>query len=187
VTTTPSLLEGLGLVPVVNATGATSRLGGNLLSPAARDAMLAAGQSYIPLDELQARASEAIAHATGAEAGCVASGAAACLFLAAAASMTGTDIAAMDRLPDTLGLRNEIVLHRAHRNPYDHALRRPVRGSWRSATSARPAVRGRGTGSLRLRSRTAPARSSTSPPDCRTARCSRWRRSSTSRTGTTCQ
>lgn len=122
-TTTSSLLEELGLVPVINATGATSRLGGNLLSAPAREAMLAAGQSYIPLDELQARASEAIARATGAEAGCVASGAAACLFLAVAASMTGTDVAAMDRLPDTRGLRNEIVVHRAHRNPYDHALR----------------------------------------------------------------
>jgi L-seryl-tRNA(Ser) seleniumtransferase len=116
-------LQRLGLTPVINANGAASRLGGNLLSPAAREAMLEAGQCYIPLNELQARASETIAGVTGAEAGCVASGAAACLFLATAACMAGDDIAAMDRLPDTAGLRNEIVMHRAHRNPYDHALR----------------------------------------------------------------
>src|SRR6185369_11495428 len=60
---------------------------------------------------------------TGAEAGCVASGADACLTLAAAACMTGDDRAAMDQLPDTTGLRNEIVVHRAHRMSFDHALR----------------------------------------------------------------
>jgi L-seryl-tRNA(Ser) seleniumtransferase len=116
-------LERLGLTPVINANGAASRLGGNLLCDAARDAMLEAGQCFIPLNELQARASETIARVTGAEAGCVASGAAACLFLSTAACMAGDDIAAMDRLPDAEGLRNEIVMHRAHRNPYDHALR----------------------------------------------------------------
>jgi L-seryl-tRNA(Ser) seleniumtransferase len=118
-----SVLERLGLKPVVNANGPASRLGGNLLSAAAQEAMIEAGQRFVPLQELQARASEAICRATGAEAGCVASGAAACLFLAAAACMVGDDIAAMDRLPDTSGLRNEIVMHRSHRNPYDHALR----------------------------------------------------------------
>lgn len=121
--TRPSVLERLGLTPVINANGAATRLGGNLLSAAAQEAMIAAGQSYVPLNELQARAGETIARVTRAEAGCVASGAAACLFLATAACMVGDDVAAMDRLPDTEGLRNEIVVQRAHRNPYDHALR----------------------------------------------------------------
>jgi L-seryl-tRNA(Ser) seleniumtransferase len=120
---TQSALERLGLRPVINANGPASRLGGNTLSRAAQEAMLEAGQRFVPLQELQARASETIARVTGAEAGCVASGAAACLFLAAAACMAGDDLAAMDRLPDTDGLRNEIVVHRAHRNPYDHVLR----------------------------------------------------------------
>jgi L-seryl-tRNA(Ser) seleniumtransferase len=37
--------------------------------------------------------------------------------------MAGMDLAAIDRLPDTSGMRNEVVLHRAHRNAYDHAVR----------------------------------------------------------------
>jgi D-glucosaminate-6-phosphate ammonia-lyase len=118
-----SVFERFGLTPVINANGAASRLGGNLLSAPAQEAMIAAGQCFVPLNELQARASETISSVTGADAGCVASGSAACLFLAAAACMAGTDVAAMDRLPNTDGLRNEIVMHRAHRNPYDHALR----------------------------------------------------------------
>jgi L-seryl-tRNA(Ser) seleniumtransferase len=117
------VMQRLGLTPVINANGAASRLGGNLMSPEAQEAMLAAGRCYVPLEELQARASETIARVTGAEAGCVASGAAACLCLATAACMAGDDLAAMDRLPSTDGLRSEIVMHRAHRNPYDHALR----------------------------------------------------------------
>ena len=117
------LLARLGLRPVINVGGSISRIGGTTLAPEVREAMTAAASSFIPLVELQAWASAAIAEATGAEAGCVASGAAACLFLASAASLARLDPAVMDRLPDTAGIPNEIVVHRAHRNPYDHALR----------------------------------------------------------------
>jgi L-seryl-tRNA(Ser) seleniumtransferase len=33
------------------------------------------------------------------------------------------DVAAMDRLPDTTGLKDEVVVQRGHRNAYDHAIR----------------------------------------------------------------
>jgi L-seryl-tRNA(Ser) seleniumtransferase len=33
------------------------------------------------------------------------------------------DVAAMDRLPDTSGLKDEVVVQRGHRNAYDHAIR----------------------------------------------------------------
>jgi D-glucosaminate-6-phosphate ammonia-lyase len=118
-----AILESLGLVPVINAAGFPTRLGGATLSHAVRAAMDAAAQNFIPVAEMQARASEIIAEVTGAEAGLVASGGAACLTLAAAACITGDDHAAIDRLPDTTGLRNEIAVHRAHRNPFDHAIR----------------------------------------------------------------
>jgi L-seryl-tRNA(Ser) seleniumtransferase len=117
------LLAAMGLRPVINAAGHPSRLGGTYLAPSVVAAMAAAARTFVPIAEMQARASDLIASLTGAEAGCVASGADACLTLAAAACMTGDDFAAMDRLPDTTGLRNEIVVHRAHRNPFDHALR----------------------------------------------------------------
>jgi L-seryl-tRNA(Ser) seleniumtransferase len=119
------LLAAMGLRPVINAAGYPSRLGGTYLAPPIVAAMAAAARTFVPIAEMQARASELIAALTGAEAGCVASGADACLALAAAACMTGDDFASMDRLPDTTGLRNEIVVHRAHRNAFDHALRLP--------------------------------------------------------------
>jgi D-glucosaminate-6-phosphate ammonia-lyase len=117
------VLADLGLRPVINVAGSLSRLGGTALAPEVIEAMAAASRSFLPLVELQAVASATIADATGAEAGCVASGSAACLFLAAAACIARLDPAVMDRLPDTTGIKNEIVVHRAHRNPYDHAIR----------------------------------------------------------------
>ena len=117
------LLAELGLRPVINLGGSISRLGGTALAPEVVAAMTAASQRFVPLVELQAAASAVIAEATGADAGCVASGAAACLFLAAAACLAGLDPAKMDRLPDTAEMPNEFVVHRAHRNPYDHSIR----------------------------------------------------------------
>ena len=116
-------LAAMGLRPVINAAGYPSRLGGTRLAPTVVAAMSAAARNFVPIAEMQALASEMVVALTGAEAGCVASGADACLTIAAAACIAGDDLAAMDRLPDTTGLRNEIVVHRAHRNPFDHALR----------------------------------------------------------------
>ncbi|MEX2648836.1 MAG: hypothetical protein WD673_07470 [Alphaproteobacteria bacterium] len=59
-------------------------------------------------------ASETIAEATGAEAGCVTGCAAAGISVAVAACMTGCDLAAIGRLPDATGLRRDIVMQRGH-------------------------------------------------------------------------
>lgn len=115
--------DDLGVRTVINAAGPLTRLGGNRVSGEVLAAMAEAAASNVRIDELQERAGEVIADATGAEAGYVVAGAAAGLTLAAAACVAGQDPAKMDRLPDTTGLRNEIVVQRGHRNAYDHALR----------------------------------------------------------------
>jgi L-seryl-tRNA(Ser) seleniumtransferase len=115
--------DGLGVRTVINAAGPLTRLGGNRVSGEALAAMAEAAASNVRIEELQERAGQVIAEATGAEAGYVVAGAAAGLTLAAAACVAGQDPAKMDRLPDTAGLKNEIVVQRGHRNAYDHALR----------------------------------------------------------------
>jgi L-seryl-tRNA(Ser) seleniumtransferase len=75
------------------------------------------------MDQLQDAASRVIAHMTGAEAGLVSSGAAAALTLGTAACLCGFDVGRMNRLPDTSGMPHEVVVHRSHRNDYDHAVR----------------------------------------------------------------
>jgi L-seryl-tRNA(Ser) seleniumtransferase len=115
--------EELGLPTVINASGTLTRLGGSRMAPETLAAMAEAAASFVPMDALQARAGEVIAEITGAEAGYVVSGAAAGLSLGIAACVAGMDVAAMDRLPDTTGLKNEVVVQRGHRNAYDHAIR----------------------------------------------------------------
>ncbi|MDQ2652843.1 MAG: aminotransferase class V-fold PLP-dependent enzyme [Chloroflexota bacterium] len=109
--------------PVINGVGPATRLGGSVMEPAVLEAMADAASHYVKIDELQDAASKVIAEITGAEAGYVTCGAAAGLALATAACMTGLDPEKMNRLPDTTGMRNEVIIHRAHRYDYDHALR----------------------------------------------------------------
>ncbi|HLZ32089.1 MAG TPA: aminotransferase class V-fold PLP-dependent enzyme [Chloroflexota bacterium] len=119
----PDIYKRLGVRPIINARGTHTRLGGTLIRPAVLDAMREAANAYVVLDELQDRASEAIARATGAEAGIVVGGAEAGLLIGTAAILAGTDPAKIAQLPVTDGMPNEAIMHRAHRNGYDHGVR----------------------------------------------------------------
>jgi len=119
----PSIYEELDVPTVINAASTKTRIGGSLIREGAVEAMTDAAGSFVRLSDMQARASELISEVTGAEAGYVASGAAACLTLSAAACIAGNDVGVMDQLPHTEEVPNEIVMPRAHRNGYDHALR----------------------------------------------------------------
>lgn len=115
--------EALGVRTVINAAGTLTRVGGSRMSPEVLAAMNEAAASYVHIDELQAAAGKVIAEITGAEAGYVTIGAAAALTLGTAAILAGFDAGKMDRLPDTAGMKNEVVVQRGHRNAYDHAIR----------------------------------------------------------------
>jgi L-seryl-tRNA(Ser) seleniumtransferase len=118
-----NVFERFGVHPIVNAKGTATRLSGGTMHPQAADAMREASQACVDMAELQAAASREISKATGAEAGYVASGASACLLLAAAACIARLDPGRMARLPDTRGMRNEVIMVRSQRNFYDHAIR----------------------------------------------------------------
>ena len=118
-----NVFEQLGVRTIINAKGPATRVSGAIMPAAAAAAMQDASQHCVNMVELQARASEIIAGITGAEAGYVTSGAAAGLLLGAAACLTGSDPSKINRLPDTSGMKNEIVVARSHRNFYDHAVR----------------------------------------------------------------
>ena len=117
------IYERLGVTKRVNGAGLLTRLGGSLMAPEVLDAMREAAGSFVDMAELQTRASAIIATHTGAEAGIVTTGAAAAMTLATAACLTRLDVARMERLPDTDGMPNELIMFRAHRTGYDHAIR----------------------------------------------------------------
>jgi L-seryl-tRNA(Ser) seleniumtransferase len=118
-----SIYERLGVRTIVNAQGPATRLSGGIMPPEVASAMVEASRHCVDIAELQAAASRIVAEATGAEAGLVTSGAAAGLLLGTAACVAGLDPAKMNRLPDTTGMKNEVVVARSQRNFYDHAVR----------------------------------------------------------------
>jgi len=118
-----SIYERLGVRTIINAQGPATRLSGGIMPPEVASAMVEASRHCVDIAELQAAASRIIAEATGAEAGLTTSGAAAGLLLGTAACVAGLDPAKMNRLPDTAGMKNEVVVARSQRNFYDHAVR----------------------------------------------------------------
>ncbi len=117
------IYEQLGVRKGINASGAGTRIGGSRMSDEVLAAMVAASRSYVRIEELQEAAGRVIAELTGAEAGYVSNGASGGLLLCAAACVAGLDPEKMDRLPDTAGMKDEVVVQRGHRNAYDHAIR----------------------------------------------------------------
>ena len=73
----PSLYDRIGVPRIINASGATTAVGGTLMVPEAMAAMAEASQSFVVIKDLNAKVGKAIAAATGAEAGYVTSGSAA--------------------------------------------------------------------------------------------------------------
>jgi L-seryl-tRNA(Ser) seleniumtransferase len=119
----PTVYEKLGVQTIINASGPATRLSGSIMPPEVAEAMKEASQYCVDIAQLQAGASQYIALVTGAEAGYVTSGAAAGLLLGTAACVTGLDPTKMNRLPDTRGMKNRVIMARSHRNFYDHAVR----------------------------------------------------------------
>ncbi len=119
----PGIYSRIGVRTIVNGRGATTSVGGTLMAPEVLAAMTEASRAFVVLDELNEAVGEKIAGITGAEAGYVTSGSAAGMVLAAAACIAGDDPARMRRLPDSEGMANEIVIHRAHRIDYDQMFR----------------------------------------------------------------
>jgi L-seryl-tRNA(Ser) seleniumtransferase len=119
----PSVYDEMGVPTVINGVGTKTRVGGTLMREEAANAMREAATAFARISDLQAHASGLIAEVTGAEAGYVTTGAAAGLTLAAAACIAGDDPGVMSALPHAEDVPHEIVMPRAQRNSYDHALR----------------------------------------------------------------
>src|SRR5947209_5204649 len=112
----------LGVRPFINARGTWTYLSGSLELPEVRAAKQEAARHFVDIFELQHAASKRLAELSGAEAGMVTSGAAGAMASATAACMAGTDPVKIWQLPDTTGLKGEVVLF-GGRSAFDSALR----------------------------------------------------------------
>ena len=107
-----------GVTPVINAGGTHTTHGGSMMRPEVREAMSLAAESFVDLVELKRATGRFVAEITGAEAGMICSGAAGGLVLATAAVMTGTDPEKIAQLPNSTGMKNEILMQRNNPSGY---------------------------------------------------------------------
>ena len=117
----------LGLRPVINVSGTMTSLGASIVVPEAVEAVSAILSEFVELGDLHRRVGAVIAELTGAEAGFITASCSAAISLAVAASMTGPDLAAIERLPDTTGLKNEVLIQSGHMVGYGAPVEQAIR------------------------------------------------------------
>ncbi len=113
----------LGVKPFINAAGTYTTLTASLMHPEVVQAIEFASKRFVRLQEVHDAVGKRIASLVGSEAAMVSAGAASALTLGTAACMTGSNREFILRLPDSTGMKNEVVVQKSHRYGYDRAVR----------------------------------------------------------------
>ncbi len=119
---TANIYSRIGVRPFINARGTWTYLSGSLELPEVRAAKQEAAKQFVDIFELQRAAGKRLAELSGAEFGMVTSGAAGAIASATAACMAGNDPEKIWQLPDTTGLKHEVIMF-GGRSAFDSAAR----------------------------------------------------------------
>lgn len=117
----------IGLRPVINVSGTMTSLGASIVVPEAIEAMTAILPQFVEINDLQRKASTIIARLTGGEAGFVTASCSAGISLAVAATITGPDLLAIEKLPDTSSPKNEVLVQMGHVVSYGAPVDQSIR------------------------------------------------------------
>jgi L-seryl-tRNA(Ser) seleniumtransferase len=117
-----NLYTRIGLRPLINARGTWTYLSGSLELPEVRAAKQQAAMHFVDMFELEQAVGKRLAELSGAEFGMITSGAAGAMAAATAACIAGADPAKVWQLPDTTGLKHEVVMF-GGRSAFDNAIR----------------------------------------------------------------
>ena len=117
-----NLYTEIGLRPLINGRGTWTYLTGSLELPSVREAAMEAANYFVDFFELQAAVGRRLAELSGAESGMITDGAAAAMASATAGCIAGTDPNRIWQLPDTTGLKGEVVML-GGRISFDSAIR----------------------------------------------------------------
>lgn len=112
----------LGVKTVINCRGTWTYLSGSLEFPEVRQAQVEAAQHFVNVLDLQRAVGRRLAELTGAESGIITSGAAGAMAASAAGCMAGSDDKYIWQLPDTTGLKHEVIMV-GGRSAFDSAIR----------------------------------------------------------------
>jgi L-seryl-tRNA(Ser) seleniumtransferase len=114
--------ESLGVQTFINARGTWTYLSASLELPEVKQAQLEAAKHYVDIIELQHAVGRRLAQLSGAESGMVTSGAAGAMASATAGCIAGTDPQKIWQLPDTTGMKDQVVMF-GGRIAFDSAIR----------------------------------------------------------------
>ena len=112
----------LGLRTFINAAGTYTSMTGSLMPEAVIEAIGYSATEYVNLDELQDKVGQRIATLLDCEYATVTSGAFGAMSIGMAGVMCGMDSEKVAQLPDTKGLKNEVIIQESHIIGYTHAL-----------------------------------------------------------------
>ena len=113
----------LGVEKIINAAGTYTYLTAAVMPPQVQRAVAQAALHPVVLKDLQRASGEYIAKRLRCEAALVSSGASAALTLATAACIANANGVAANLIPESVcGLKNEVIVQKAHRYEYDHAM-----------------------------------------------------------------
>lgn len=112
---------------VVNACGRMTALGVSTIAPEVGETLVRAAGSYVVIEELIDKAGELISTHTGGEDSCVTICASAGIMIATAACIAGDNIAHIEQLPDSSGLKNEIVMMKGHAVNFNASITQMIR------------------------------------------------------------
>lgn len=116
------LFKELGVRTFINAAGTYTAMTGSLMPKEVVDAVNFGATQYVNLDELQDKVGERIASLLNCEYGTVSSGAFGAMTIGLAGVICGMDTNKVAQLPDTTGLKNEVIVQEGHNIGYTHAL-----------------------------------------------------------------
>jgi uncharacterized pyridoxal phosphate-dependent enzyme len=119
---TDNIYTRLGVKPLINGRGTWTYLSASLELPEVRAAQVEASQHFVNIFDLQRAVGKRLAELTGAESGMITSGAAGAMAVATAGCIAGTDPDKIWQLPNTDGLKNEVVML-GGRSVFDSAIR----------------------------------------------------------------
>src|SRR6202167_3980049 len=113
----------LRVAKFINAAGTYTILTASTMPPPVQAAVARAAKHPVRLIDLQTKAGEYLAKRLHCEAAMVTAGAASALTLGTAACMTVANPSARHEIPTGgAGFNNEVIVQKAHRYDYDHAL-----------------------------------------------------------------
>lgn len=116
--------EELGVRTFINAAGTYTALTASLMPKEVIASIQYAAHHYVGLDDLQEKVGGRIAGMLRCEDALVSAGAFSAIVYGTAAAMAGSDRKKIAQLPDNLeGIKNEVIIQKAHRVGYDRAVR----------------------------------------------------------------